>query len=367
MEQDIKKIINYLNLGVSPTILSFPDDGISNLYDILDNLDQNPQNYDAQYAFVYISTQSLKDTDIDSLENCIDIQLKAKDKFGTGLLESLKEGYEIVVLVDDIEIYGDAYKLVASIDGLIKKYKNRVKFIYLIETPNIEDKFQKSFPVSSSIFDAIIYFKIGTWDKESIIKQLLKKPDPIDNKTLEQIFLKTNTHFGTFKRMYRDILLGSQHLDNFIGYLLDNMTIEEISTFKKVVNKMKLNRHEQQIVEMYEKVGFIVNGDISVPAIKEKLINYKIKQDTITEDNKLNINFDLFTKSEKTMIEYMHSNEEVSKEEMAKIIWGDQVDEKYSEWAIEQRMSRLRKKLKQSGYNIDIVTLYNKGYKLTFN
>jgi len=196
----------------------------------------------------------------------------------------------------------------------------------------------------------------------------MKKPlNILKEEDVKKISVESNMHFGIFKRRYRDELMGSKHTDDFIEYMLNNFTIEEVSTFKKIVNQMKLSIKEIDIAKMYEKVGFIKDGKITIPAIEEKLTKYKIKQSLTDEDNKLNINLDLFTKSEKAMIEYMNRQGEVSKEEIAKIIWGGLADEKYSEWAIEQRVSRLRKKLKQLGYKIDIETLYNKGYRIILN
>ena len=40
----------------------------------------------------------------------------------------------------------------------------------------------------------------------------------------------------------------------------------------------------------------------------------------------------------------------ISREELAEVVWGDEADEKYSEWAIDKRISRLRKNLKDLGF-----------------
>ena len=161
MKETVEKIINYLNIGYSPTILSFPDDGIIHLYDELSSLKQKPQNYDLPYIFLYLSTQSFKSLDIERLESAVELEI-GNISDGRSIIEILKKGFEIVVIIDDMEVFGDSYETVAAIDGLIKKYQNKIKFVYLIEYPNIDLKFPDPFPTSSSIFDATIHFKIGS-------------------------------------------------------------------------------------------------------------------------------------------------------------------------------------------------------------
>ncbi len=368
MEKVVHTIINYLNIGTSPTIISFPDDGLIHIFDILNTMEQIPQNYDPHYAFIYISTQYLKNTDIEVLENQINTELTQQRE--KGIIETLQAGYDIAVVIDDIEICDDSYNIVFATDGILKKYKNKIKFIYLIETPNIQDYFPNGLPPTTSIFDATIYFKIGMWDLKTLIKYAVNtKGDlPIKEEEILNIEKVSHRHFGIFKRLYRDMLMNSDHINDYIEYLLKNFSLEEISAFKKKLHKLKLSITEQAVEEMYAKVGLIENGEITVPIIREKLEKYRVKTEFKNDKDKLaNINYDLFTKSEKDIMEHMKNNEEVTKEEIARIIWGSEANEKYSEWAIEQRMSRLRKKIRQLGYNIDIETLYNKGYKLILN
>ena len=61
---------------------------------------------------------------------------------------------------------------------------------------------------------------------------------------------------------------------------------------------------------------------------------------------------------------YTNRNNPVSKEKIAQIIWSEDYAEKYSEWAIDKLISRLREKLEDKKPNHIILTSRNKGYML---
>ncbi len=55
----------------------------------------------------------------------------------------------------------------------------------------------------------------------------------------------------------------------------------------------------------------------------------------------------------------------VSKDTLARLLWGDAWEENYSDWALDKLMSTLRKKLVKNGYDKTIKTLRGKGFLLT--
>lgn len=56
-----------------------------------------------------------------------------------------------------------------------------------------------------------------------------------------------------------------------------------------------------------------------------------------------------------------------TRDELAKVIWKDDVTEKYSDWGLDQSISRLRKKLGDSGYSPKYIkTLRGRGFRLEF-
>lgn len=58
-------------------------------------------------------------------------------------------------------------------------------------------------------------------------------------------------------------------------------------------------------------------------------------------------------------------NEIITREEIAQFIWGSEALEKYSDWAIDQSVSRLRSKLQDDPYNPQFIeTIKGRGFKL---
>ena len=55
-------------------------------------------------------------------------------------------------------------------------------------------------------------------------------------------------------------------------------------------------------------------------------------------------------------------NKPLSRDDIAKVIWGNAWNEKYSDWAIDKAISRLRKKILSENYKI--ITVKNLGYEL---
>lgn len=53
-----------------------------------------------------------------------------------------------------------------------------------------------------------------------------------------------------------------------------------------------------------------------------------------------------------------------TRDEISEILWGGESYEKYSDWAIDQVISKIRKKLKQLGARTKLVTVRGRGYKL---
>ena len=53
-----------------------------------------------------------------------------------------------------------------------------------------------------------------------------------------------------------------------------------------------------------------------------------------------------------------------SRDDIGDVLWGKESYEKYSDWAIDQIMSKIRKKLGLLGTKTRIVTVRGRGYKL---
>ena len=73
-----------------------------------------------------------------------------------------------------------------------------------------------------------------------------------------------------------------------------------------------------------------------------------------------------FTGQEYNVIKFLLSEPAKlrSRDEIGEALWGGESYEKYSDWAIDQVMSKIRKKLKSLGTRTQLVTIRGRGYKL---
>ncbi|MFO0703523.1 MAG: helix-turn-helix domain-containing protein [Patescibacteria group bacterium] len=111
---------------------------------------------------------------------------------------------------------------------------------------------------------------------------------------------------------------------------------------ENMVNK-NLNIHDMKILSQFGVVN--AEGHIFSPLLTEY-----IKNKLITQPN-------LPTATEKKLLEYLQANTNtiVSRDQIAQLMWGEDVQDKYSDWAIDQMMHRLRKRF--STYNNHSSTL----------
>lgn len=74
-----------------------------------------------------------------------------------------------------------------------------------------------------------------------------------------------------------------------------------------------------------------------------------------------------FTGQEYNVVKFFLENPDQLKtrDKISEVLWGKESYEKYSDWAIDQVISKIRKKLKQLGARTKLVTVRGRGYKLT--
>lgn len=126
--------------------------------------------------------------------------------------------------------------------------------------------------------------------------------------------------------------------------------------FKLFVEQNKEGRGEEnyKILQKQEK-----------PEDASKSLKIDSKSMTVSIGNKT---IDSFTKSEFKLLEYLskHSGEVISRDDIADAVWGDNSDEKYSDWAIDKLVSRLRDKIEEDSRHPEFLkTIRGVGYKFT--
>lgn len=138
-------------------------------------------------------------------------------------------------------------------------------------------------------------------------------------------------------------------------YLLKTQIITEINKKKKVFSPLLENYIKYDLIQQTKKINTITKERIFVD-IRNKLV-YKDSLPLTKEP----------TPSEYKILELLYKNKGkvVSRDELARAIWGNHLIEKYSDWAIDRTISRIRKKIGDSAKNPKfILTIKGRGLKL---
>ena len=124
--------------------------------------------------------------------------------------------------------------------------------------------------------------------------------------------------------------------------LLEDFLLREGNRFETIQSRLKL----PESAEDYSFTLQIRHGEVYMNGVK-------------TDQD--------FTEREYHVIEYLNSRrgEICTRDEIANIIWKDDASDKFSDWGLDQTMSRIRKKLKDNGYQPQFIkTLRGRGFRL---
>lgn len=121
--------------------------------------------------------------------------------------------------------------------------------------------------------------------------------------------------------------------------------------------------------QYFQNTRIIQNKKISIPLLEQFIIKNAFNLVVTVKDDHISINnvqvTEIFSEQERDVFVLLHNyvGRPVDREQIAEVLWNEDIDEKYSPWAIEQLMRRLRKKLINLGLpKKSIMTVRGKGY-----
>jgi len=145
--------------------------------------------------------------------------------------------------------------------------------------------------------------------------------------------------------------------------LINNFLEDERKVLNKVARAEEIGSELNHSKEFLIKLGWLVEKDgkleMTVPYVKKIII------EQAGEENKSqSIELVSLTKLERKVLEYFKNktNSIISREEIAKIIWQDDWEEKYSDWSIDQIIHRIRDKIISSNAPYEIITKKGEGF-----
>lgn len=195
----------------------------------------------------------------------------------------------------------------------------------------------------------------------------LVKTDSLSLEEKRQLIL---THFEPrsaasklFDLLPEDVKL---HLQNLVQKSQENLP-SELGTLKRLRVVDKVQGHWLPFGDLFtsvieEKTQKLLPGEDQNDGVKFEI------SDGVVFIAGTNVE-DKFTKQEYEVLRFLLNDPEKlrSRDEIGEAMWGKLTDEKYSDWAIDQAMSKIRKKLKNLGADNYLVTVRGRGYKLSLD
>ena len=183
-----------------------------------------------------------------------------------------------------------------------------------------------------------------------------------------------------------DLLSHSYSIESVIRGILDVWNESELEVFKKIKNGESLVGEENKIENNFLKLGLIRNESGRIKFFC-KLFEKHIENLVMQEDdyvNKDTLSYDessrrilykgkpcdeKFTQQEHMVLQNFLVNIDVivSRDDIASLLWGEENEDKYSDWAIDQLISKLRKKVSELTSRGNIITIRGRGYKYTLS
>lgn len=191
----------------------------------------------------------------------------------------------------------------------------------------------------------------------------------LKTKDVEKIYKLSGGHIGLIKSLY--LLLKNNPNVNLEEESLVNLPsiasrLEEVVKLfpKDLLKDLYYYPNDSKYKDLFERYYFVKNGKIFSPLLfkyLEKSVLYSLKANTSIGDFKLDL-----SKSELDIFNILHSKlgKIVSRDDLANTQWKDDAEEKYSDWAIDQIIYRLRSKLKSNKVNYKIITKKGRGFVL---
>lgn len=156
-------------------------------------------------------------------------------------------------------------------------------------------------------------------------------------------------------------------LDERIYFRLEGIVHDLPENIREVAKKHRL-RETDSDTQCFYRFGYFLADKTSYrlfsPLLDEFLNIYPTKGPKLRDPhNQPNAELLNLTKSQRTLLAYLEgrSGELVTKDDIAKVLWGEAWADRYSDWAIDQLVSTLREKMSTMKHDGTIVTKKGEG------
>lgn len=300
-----------------------------------------------------------------------------------------EEGFQLIFILGDIDQINLPIKFFDNLYSFWQINKRKIHFIFCLTKNSSNENLLTGY---SQLAELMTQNKVylGIFKEEDAIftiKRLSKKYGFINKIKDHELITLAGGHptlLRTCLRILNKSAVTNTSIKNIenqweIRTILEDLWNSLLEEEKKSLSLIASGPNSQsfQISDYLLRMG-IVNSHNGKYLIFSSLFNSFIKKQKIRKQT-LGINKetgeilvdDFPTKEKITLKEYRllsafleNPNKVFSRDEIAEVLWVSEVDNKYSEWAIDQNISLLRKKLEKLGVSPSAVqTIKSRGYR----
>lgn len=309
------------------------------------------------------------------------IGLEDEDEWDA-FLKQEASGFDVLfILGAECLLHDTNKKVITTLENYLARGDRTYIFFYATDFTN---------PIFTPLFAGKTYFfqnihiepMLGEKDADMLMTQLCVWWDiNISKRLRHDIPAHCGTHYLLIKQAVRTLrdtgteeqLFNSDAMRYKIRCLWNAFLPSEQETIKYMLQgthrTSDIHRHSSAFLT---KAGWIQNGHLSIPLLETYVrthelthVLYLAKPDTlILGDIPINA---YFSSKEVALLTLFLSRENtiVSRERIAETIWDDAWGEHYSDWAIDQTISRLRKKMNELSTAQYITTIRSQGFLLS--
>ena len=321
----------------------------------------------SKYKFIYyVGTVSKNNKASEILENiAINLNINIKqnnsnliDTVSNRCRELINKGLKVVFIGDTLENLAtiERQRLFTGISNIVRSDQNNIHSILNI---NYFEQIESIINRQPSIITLINSIETVPCLPSEILSNFIKNQSQklnfsITETEIENIKNYTGGILTLTRALLRNKDKNNLELDLKFNAIWKHLPDNYKSVFEKTITNTKvINPNELRILETLRKSG-IVDLDI----FKDKFILSQTKNPnvlrSILNDWELEV-YNLLLKSK---------NKVVSREKIASAIWGNNEEVDYSDWAVDQKISRFRKKISRYGLDPNFLeTVKGKGYK----
>jgi len=175
-------------------------------------------------------------------------------------------------------------------------------------------------------------------------------------------------------RIYREVnsvqdIFTNKKFKSLLKKYIAKFNDEERKVLYSIVWSLPVSGHDR-VIEYLQSLKILDdNYQVEFAWLRDIFIDDKPTL-SLTKDGLISERVDLLkilTEKENNFLKLFNSNDEhlITRDNVIQFLWGDNYPDKYSDWALDQFISRLRKKLKKAGFGSNVIkTVRKKGYQL---